>query len=51
MRRPGVVVRRMQGGELLWDIAKANGTTVEHIRSANALTTETAEAGVLLIPV
>lgn len=49
-KRPAVIVRRTRSGETLWDIAKASGTTVEKIRRANHMDTETTEAGVLLIP-
>ncbi len=48
--RPAVVIRRSQSGERLWDIAKAHGTTVEHIRRANHLDSERTEDGILLIP-
>ena len=48
--RPSIIVRRTRTGESLWDIAKANGTTVERIRSANRLNSEEAPAGILLIP-
>ena len=49
-QRPAVIVRRTRSGELLWDIAKRNGTTIEKIRRANGMTSDTTEAGVLLIP-
>jgi len=48
--KPAVIIRRTCGGEQLWDIAKANGTTVERIRSANHLDSETTAGGLLLIP-
>ena len=48
--RPAVIARRTRCGETLWDIAKASGTTVEKIRRANHLDTDSTEAGVLLIP-
>lgn len=49
-KRPSVIVRRSAGGESLWEIAKANGTTVGRICAANGLETEQSEAGILLIP-
>ena len=49
--RPSVVIRRVERGEALWDIAKACGSTVEDICGANALTAgEAAEGTLLLIP-
>lgn len=48
--RPAVIVRRTRSGERLWDIAKANGTTVERIRMANRMDAEETECGILLIP-
>ena len=49
--RPSVVIRRVEQGEALWDIAKACGSTVEDICGANALTAgEAAEGTMLLIP-
>ena len=49
--RPSVVIRRMERGEALWDIAKACGSTVEDICGANGLTAgEAAEGTLLLIP-
>ena len=49
--RPSVVIRRMEPGEALWDIAKACGSTVEDICSANGMTSgEAAEGALLLIP-
>lgn len=48
--RPAVIVRRTRSGETLWDIAKASGTTVEKIRSANHMEQDVTEAGILLIP-
>ena len=49
--RPSVVIRRVEQGEALWDIAKACASTVEDICSANALTAgEAPEGALLLIP-
>ena len=49
--RPSVVIRRVERGEALWDIAKACGSTVEDICGANGLTSvEAAEGALLLIP-
>ncbi len=47
--RPSVVIRRVERGEALWDIAKACGSTVDDIRCANTLPGEEAEAGTLLL--
>ena len=49
--RPSVVIRRVEQGEALWDIAKACSSTVEDICGANGLTAgEAAEGAMLLIP-
>lgn len=49
--RPSVVIRRVERGEALWDIAKACGSTVDDICGANNLSTrEAAEGELLLIP-
>ena len=49
--RASVVIRRVEQGEALWDIAKACGSTVEDICGANGLTAgEAAEGALLLIP-
>lgn len=49
--RPSVVIRRVERGEALWDIAKACGSTVEDICGANGLASpEAAEGELLLIP-
>ena len=48
--RPSVVLRR-KGNARLWDIAKELGSTVEHIKQANALEEEPADDIMLLIPV
>ena len=49
--RPSVVIRRVERGEALWDIAKACASTVEDICGANGLTAgEAAEGTLLLIP-
>lgn len=49
---PSVVMRFMDGGEGLWDIAKAYQTTMEAIRSANNLSEDEAleQGRALLIP-
>ncbi len=47
--RPSVVIRRVERGEALWDIAKACGSTVADICSANSLPGEEAAAGTLLL--
>ena len=49
--RPSVVIRRVERGEALWDIAKACASTVEDICGANGLTSgEATEGTLLLIP-
>lgn len=49
--RPSIVLRAVEEGERLWDIAKAYGTTMEDIVQANSLGEEAPVAGrVLLIP-
>lgn len=49
--RPSIVLRAVEEGERLWDIAKAYGTTMEDIVQANSLGEDTLTAGrVLLIP-
>ena len=49
--RPSIVLRSVEEGERLWDIAKAYGTTMEDIVQANGLGEEPPAAGrVLLIP-
>ena len=47
--RPSVVIRRVERGEALWDIAKSCGSTVGDICSANGLPGEEAEVGTLLL--
>lgn len=47
--RPSVVIRRVERGEALWDIAKACGSTTQDIRAANGLPGEEAAAGTLLL--
>ncbi len=47
--RPSVVIRRVERGEALWDIAKSCGSTVADICSANTLPGEEAEVGTLLL--
>ena len=49
--RPSIVLRAVEEGERLWDIAKAYGTTMEDIIQANGLGEEAPAVGrVLLIP-
>ncbi len=49
--QPSLVLRMLEGGERLWDVAKAYGTTIGDIISANELEGEHAAAGrLLLIP-
>ncbi len=49
--QPSLVLRMLEGGERLWDVAKAYGTTIGDIISANELEGESAAAGrLLLIP-
>ena len=51
-RRSAVVARRCAAGETLWDIAKANRTTVDRIRRANGIEgNDVPTAAMLLIPV
>lgn len=47
--RPSLVLRMLGGGERLWDVAKAYGTTIADIISANELEGESAAAGKLLL--
>ncbi len=47
--RPSVVIRRVERGEALWDIAKSCCSTVDDIRCANSLPGEEAEPGTLLL--
>lgn len=49
--KPSVIVRMVNPGETLWDIAKSCRSTIQEICTANELPTETPEPGqVLLIP-
>ena len=49
--RPSVILRLPETGEMLWDIAKACGTTCEEIMQANELTDDHLPEGkMLLIP-
>lgn len=49
--RPSLVIRRVDTGEQLWDVAKACGATIQDICTANELSSETVPEGmVLLIP-
>lgn len=47
--RPALILRR-PSGKSLWELAKASGSTVDAIRSANHLQEEPADNGMLLIP-
>lgn len=50
--RPSIVIRRPQGTCSLWDIAKASGSTVAAIQSANCIDSQYADPErLLLIPV
>ena len=48
--RPSLILRKA-GGDSLWELAKAAGSTVEDILSANGLTGEPEPGQMLLIPV
>ena len=49
--RPSLVIRRVDAGEQLWDVAKACGATIQDICTANELASETVPEGmILLIP-
>lgn len=48
--RPSIIIRRA-GEADLWTIAKESGSTVDAIRSANAITDEPSKEQLLLIPV
>lgn len=48
--RPSLILRRA-GEQRLWDIAKASGTTMQAIRSANQLTEDPEPGRLILIPV
>ncbi len=49
--QPSLVLRMLDQGERLWDVAKTYGTTIADIISANELEDESAAAGrLLLIP-
>ena len=47
--QPSLVLRTLEQGERLWDVAKAYGTTVADIISANELPEEAAADGKLLL--
>ena len=47
--RPSVVIRRVEQGEALWDVAKSCRSTVKDICSANSLPSNEAPAGALLL--
>lgn len=47
--RPSLIVRRTDGDDSLWNIAKQCGTTVTAIRTANDLAGETVEENLLLL--
>ena len=48
--RPSLILRRA-GDDTLWELAKASGSSVEAIRSANGLAEEPEQGRILLIPV
>lgn len=48
--RPSLILRRMDA-QSLWELAKANGSTVEDIRKANGLAQEPEQGQMLLIPI
>ncbi len=48
-RKPSIVLRVLQEGECLWDIAKGHGTTIGDIIKANELESEQPQAGTLLL--
>ena len=47
--QPSLVLRMLEAGERLWDVAKAYGTTIGDIVSANELEDESAGVGKLLL--
>ena len=47
--QPSIVLRMVTGGERLWDIAKAYGTTARDVMQANALEEEELPDGQLLL--
>lgn len=47
--RPSVIIRRVEQGEGLWDVAKSCGSTVTDICGANDLSAEDAPKGTLLL--
>ncbi|MEA4965689.1 MAG: hypothetical protein VB055_07700 [Oscillospiraceae bacterium] len=47
--RPSLIVRRTDGSDSLWNIAKQCGTTMTAIRTANDLTGEAVEENLLLL--
>lgn len=47
--RPSLVLRMLEPGEALWDVAKIYGTTIGDIISVNELSDESAAAGKLLL--
>lgn len=48
-RRPGVILRRTEQPEQVWDIAKACRTAPETVTAANDLQADEAPAGTLLL--
>ena len=48
-RRPSVILRRTEGEESLWDLAKSYNSTVEGIRMANDLDSDNIPADTLLL--
>lgn len=49
--RPGLIIRRAEGDETLWELAKRCGSTVSAIERLNGLQGEPEEDRLLLIPV
>ena len=47
--RPSLTIRMVGAGDTLWEIAKSCGSTIQDIRAANDLTSETVEGGTLLL--
>ena len=47
--KPSIVLRLLQSGESLWDVAKRYGTTVGDIMRANELESERSAAGTMLL--
>lgn len=47
--RPSIILRRAEGNEELWDLAKAYRTSVRSIREANALAADTLDPDTMLL--